>query len=235
MFGGGAVRRRNGAADAAGGTRPGDGPVSDAAVPGGVEAGDPPVVDGRVARREANRNAVLDAVIELFSEGDLEPAPDEVARRSGVSLRSVYRYYEDREALLRAAIDRRLESVRPLLVIHGIGRGPFDERLDAFVTARLRLYEEVAATARASRSLARTNPILREQVERTDTMLREQIDKQFRPELQALDARTRRARLDAADVLCQLEALDRLRAGRSLSPADTRRVITEGLRALLTT
>jgi AcrR family transcriptional regulator len=211
-----------------------DGLVSDTVAPVEAEPAEAPVVDGRVARREANRNAVLDAVIELFSEGNLEPAPEEVARRSGVSPRSVYRYYEDREALLRAAIDRRLEAVSPLLVIHGIGRGAFDERLEAFVTARLRLYEEVAATARASRSLGRSSPIIGEQVERTRTVLRAQLEKQFRPELQVLDGRARRARLDAADVLCQLEALDRLRVGRGLSPADTRRVLAEGLRALLT-
>lgn len=192
-----------------------------------------PVVDGRVARRETNRNAVLDAVIELFSEDNLEPAPEEVARRSGVSPRSVYRYYEDREALLRAAIDRRLEAVRPLLVIHRIGEGSFDERLDEFVDARLRLYREVAATARASRLMARTNPIVREQVELTRRVLREQLDKQFAPELRAFEAPVRRARVAAADVLCQLEALDHLSLHRGLSPADTRRALAEGLRALL--
>jgi AcrR family transcriptional regulator len=194
----------------------------------------PELVDGRVARREANRNAVLDAVIELFSEDNLEPAPEEVARRSGVSPRSVYRYYEDREALLRAAIDRRLEAVRPLLVIHAIGEGPFDHRLEAFVASRVRLYQEVAATARASRLLARTNPIAREQVELTRTILREQLEKQFRPEVQALDGRIRPARVEAADALCQLEALDHLRVARRLSPAVTRRTLVEALRALLT-
>jgi AcrR family transcriptional regulator len=192
-----------------------------------------PVVDGRVARRETNRNAVLDAVIELFSEDNLEPAPEEVARRSGVSPRSVYRYYEDREALLRAAIDRRLEAVRPLLVIHRIGEGTFDERVDEFVSARMRLYQEVSATARASRLLARTNPIVREQVELTRTVLREQLEKQFAPELRAFDAPVRRARVAAADVLCQLEALDHLRVHRGLSPAETRRALVEGLLTLL--
>jgi AcrR family transcriptional regulator len=190
-------------------------------------------MDGRIARREANRTAVLDAVLELFSEDNLEPAPEEVARRSGVSPRSVYRYYEDREALLRAAIDRRIEAVRPLLVIHAIGEGPFDHRLEAFVASRLRLYDEVAATARASRLLARANPIVREQVERLRTVLRGQLDTQFRPELQALDGGTRQARADAADALCQLEALDHLRLARRLSPAATRRTLVEALRALL--
>jgi len=73
--------------------------------------------DGRSARRDRNRLAVLDAVIELFSEGVLEPTPDDVAARVGLSARSVYRYFVDRDALLRAAIDRSFERVMPLYLI----------------------------------------------------------------------------------------------------------------------
>jgi AcrR family transcriptional regulator len=94
--------------------------------------------DGRTARRDRNRNAVLDAVLVLFAEGNLDPSPDEVARRSGVSLRSVYRYVTDRDDLVRSAIDRQQEKVRPLFAIDRVGEGSFAERVDAFVTARLR-------------------------------------------------------------------------------------------------
>ena len=48
--------------------------------------------------------AVLDAVHQLFVEGHHEPAAEEVAARSGVSLRSIYRYFPDREQLLVAAL-----------------------------------------------------------------------------------------------------------------------------------
>ena len=50
--------------------------------------------DGRLARRDRNRIAVLDAAIELFAEGVLDPTPDDVATRAGISARSVYRYFE---------------------------------------------------------------------------------------------------------------------------------------------
>lgn len=88
--------------------------------------------DGRSARRDRNRLAVLDAVIELFSEGVLEPTPDDVAARVGLSARSVYRYFVDRDALLRAAIDRSFERVMPLYLIHAIGEG---ESLDLLADA----------------------------------------------------------------------------------------------------
>ena len=78
-------------------------------------------VDGRTARRDRNRLAVLDAVLELFEEGNMNPGVHEVADRSGVSLRSVYRYFEDLDELITAAIDRHLERTRPLFVIERIG------------------------------------------------------------------------------------------------------------------
>ena len=42
----------------------------------GQERGEP---DGRKARRTRNREAVLDAVLELFGEGIVEPAAPDVA------------------------------------------------------------------------------------------------------------------------------------------------------------
>ncbi len=90
-------------------------------------------IDGRTARRDRNRVAVLDAVLELFTEGNLTPSPDDVARRSGVSLRSVYRYVADADDLIRAAIVRHQEKVAPLFVIADLGEGSFEHRLDAFV------------------------------------------------------------------------------------------------------
>ena len=189
--------------------------------------------DGRMARRDRNRVAVLDAVIELFSEGNLDPTPEAVAQRVGLSPRSVYRYFDDRDALMRAAIDRHLESVWGLYLIHAIGEGDLDGRITRFVDGRLRLYEAIAATARASRMRAAANEIVRDQVELTRRALREQIEKHFGPELEALDPRRRRARIAAVDALCELESLDHYRIHRGFSSGETRNLLVDALHALL--
>jgi AcrR family transcriptional regulator len=194
---------------------------------------EPVPIDGRAARRDRNREAVLDAVIEMFTEGDLDPGPDAVALRVGLSARSVYRYFEDRGELLRAAIERQQQRVLPLYLIHAIGEGELGDRIERFVTARVRLYEAIAATARASRARAVVNDIMREQVEETRRLLREQVDKHFAPELAALDARGRRATSGAIDTLCQLDALDHLRVHRGFSSKETSTVLTDALEALL--
>ncbi len=189
--------------------------------------------DGRTARRDRNKDAVLDAVVELFTEDNLDPGPDQVARRVGLSSRSVYRYFEDREALVRAAIDRHLEKVRPLSLIHAIGKGPLEARIERFVEARIRLHDAIGATARASRRRAPSDPIIAAQVRRTRRLLAEQVEMHFEPELRALPPTMRRSTTAACDTLCQLEALDHLRLHLGLSLADTRRVMGVALRSLL--
>lgn len=203
-------------------------------MPGEVGRNDDLDVDGRTARRDRNRIAVLDAVLELFAEGDLSPNAETVARRSGVSLRSVYRYVADGEDLARAAIERHLERVGHLFSIHAIGEGSFDERLERFVTARLRLHEAIAPTARASRLRAPTSETIREQLEAGRRALREQIDRHFAPELDRLEPRARRAALAAADVLTQNEGLDHYRVHRGFSSGETHELLAASLTRLLT-
>ena len=135
--------------------------------------------DGRTARRDRNRLAAIDAVLELFSEGELTPTPEQVADRSGVSLRSVYRYFANRADLIRAAVDRHLERVQPLFVIDAIGEGAFDARVETFVEARMRGYEAIAATARASRLRAPSNDVIREQLDRARHLYRAQLEHHF--------------------------------------------------------
>jgi AcrR family transcriptional regulator len=206
-------------------------PAAPADVSGATSAAEP--VDGRLARRDRNRTAVLDAIIDLFTEGDLDPSPERVARRAGISPRSVYRYFDDREELLRAAISHHLERVLPLYHFPRIGEGPLDARVPAFVAHRLRLYETIAAASRGTRRRAATDEVVREQLEWTRRGLREQVEKQFAPELDTMPARTRRARVAALDALCELEALDHYRVHRGFSTRETETLLTDAVRALL--
>jgi AcrR family transcriptional regulator len=183
--------------------------------------GAPTETDGRTARRERNHEAVLDAVLTLFREDNLQPTPEDVAARSGVSLRSVYRYYSDRAELLRAAMARHLEIVGPHFEIAALGEGTLDERIDRFLAARIDLYEVVAPTARAARALAPQNPVIRERFDRARILLHEQLKTQFRPELVRLPAQERKAVTSALDALTQLEALDHYRVHGGFSTRDT--------------
>ncbi len=190
-------------------------------------------IDGRTARKDRNRTAVLDAVLELFSEDNLDPSPDDVARRSGVSLRSVYRYVADADDLIRAAIERHAEKSHALSIIQEVGQGSFDVRLERFLDARMRLYEAVAATARASRLRAPTSVLIRDQLDNGRRQLRDQVERQFAHELDCLEPRVRRAVLVAADSLTQMETIDLYRHQRRFSLSETREMLDVAIRLLL--
>ncbi len=190
-------------------------------------------VDGRTARRDRGMNQVLDAVIELFTQGNLEPTPEEVATLAGVSGRTVYRYFEDRTALVHAAIDRHFEQIAPLTVISQLGEGSLDERIDRLVSARIRLFDAAASAYRAASAKALTDPILADRLDFTRAALREQVELQFCNELDALDPSIRATRIAAIELLAAFDSLDALRTTRGLSTRETHALLTDALGALL--
>lgn len=232
-------------------------------VPPDVESGAPPVdatpADGRVARRERNINAVLDVVLEMFAEESLFPTMEQAAARSGLSLRSLYRYFADPGELLEATIRRNRERTVPLTRLHAIGTGPLDARIDDFVAMRLRLYDAVAPEYRATLAHAHRLPRISEQLATARDEMCRQFKLQFAPELEArtpdsgTDApesapRSPRPETDtptsgtaadgdtvltAGDLLTQLDSIDYLRRHRGLSAAETKAILASTLTTLL--
>lgn len=194
----------------------------------------PPSIDGRTARRDRNSEAVLDAVNDLFIEGNFAPAVEQVAARSGVSLRSVYRYFEDADALLRSAIERRLALVEPLFVLPDIGQGPLEERITRLVNHRLVLHEKLGPAVRAALLRTPHAPLLAEHVHRRRQLLTKQVEQHFAPEVKALGRKSRgNALVACVDTLCEFESVEHLRFQRGLSVARTRRTLVAGISALL--
>ena len=177
----------------------------------GQERGEP---DGRKARRTRNREAVLDAVLELFGEGIVEPAAPDVAARSGVSLRSVYRYFDDRSALMLAAIDRSLERARPIFAINDLGQGSLDERIARLTHSRMQMFEVFAPMMRAAMRQGADHPIIKANYERNVAALRSQVADMFAPEL--ADATSPRTVLNALDVVFNVHTYEALRSVQGL-------------------
>ncbi len=190
-------------------------------------------VDGRAVRRVRNIDAVLETVVEMFTEGELFPTVEQVSKRSGLSVRSIYRYFADSAQLQDAAITRHRERSIPLARLPSIGDGPLDDRIDDFVAMRLRLYEAVGATYRATVHGATHQPRLRDELARNRNDFRVQFERQFAPELAARRGADRDALVAAGDVLTQLDSIDLLRRHRQLSVAETTTTLQAGLRALL--
>lgn len=190
-------------------------------------------VDGRSARRSRNRELVLDAVLELFTQGNFHPTPEEVAAASGVSLRSVYRYVDSRDNLLQAAMERHLEKTAHMWALDTSLKGPLADRVERFVEHRLRLHEAVGMSNRASRTFAQRDSTVAERLQQARRLLRRQVERQFSGELSALSASRRRAVLASLDSLTQLEGLDSLMIQQGLSMREARETLTFVITVLL--
>ena len=190
-------------------------------------------LDGRVARRQRNIDAVIDVVLEMFAEEAMFPTIEQAAKRSGLSLRSLYRYFADAGELLEATIKRSDARSAELSRLHSIGEGPLDERIEAFVAMRLRVHEVVGPVFRATLANASRHPRVSAEREKNRNSMRQQFELQFAPELAVRPPADRDALLAAGDLLTQLEAVDYLRRHRELSIAATQEALASGLRALL--
>jgi AcrR family transcriptional regulator len=190
-------------------------------------------LDGRRARRGRNREAVVDALLELFREGELNPSVAMVAERSGISLRSVFRYFDDLDEMGRIAIQRHLDEVGYLFDLPKLGEGSRADRIAALVTQRASLYERVAPVVRAAMLRAPFQPVIAEGLAARRALMRDQLQRQFAPELAALPAAETVLIVGAADAFASFEVLELLRLDQKLSAADAVAVIRTSLDRLL--
>lgn len=85
--------------------------------------------------RETVRGAILDAAEELIARHGLHDAAlVQIARRAGVAVGTLYNYFTDRDALIRALFETRRASFRPLLL------AAIDARRDLAFEPRLRQF-----------------------------------------------------------------------------------------------
>jgi AcrR family transcriptional regulator len=72
-----------------------------------------PPTAARPLRRDAERNRrrILTAAADAFAEGGLAVSMDEIARRAGVGVGTVYRRFPDKELLIEALFDQRVDEL----------------------------------------------------------------------------------------------------------------------------
>jgi len=172
-------------------------------------------------------------VLEMFAEDMMFPSIEQASKRSGLSLRSLYRYFADPGELVEAAIKRSQAQAAELTHLAHIGQGPFTERLDAFVSMRVRLYEVNGSMFRATIHNAANHPRVRDELNTNRRLLREQFELQFGPELASMSPRERSSAVEAGNVLTQIDSIDLLRRIRTLTVAETDAVLRDALTALL--
>jgi AcrR family transcriptional regulator len=190
-------------------------------------------LDGRAERRERNRASVVEALLDLYREGHLAPSAELIARTAGVSPRSLFRYFDDVDALVREAVAQQQARLSPMLVVAIDPALAFDRRVADLIALRLDLYDAMGSVARVARAIAAQQPRVATELGRIRAVLREQVAAAFAPELAAKREPARGRALAAADVLASWESFDLLRSDQGLAPSEAAAAVSAGLTAVL--
>ncbi|HEY8513967.1 MAG TPA: TetR/AcrR family transcriptional regulator [Candidatus Binatia bacterium] len=189
-------------------------------------------LDGRLARSERSRRAVVTALLDLLEGGNVRPTAAQIAQRAGVSLRSVFQHFESIETLFAAAADLQMERLAPLLVPTPAS-GELGERIAMLVARRSRLLEAITPVRRAS---LRVEPFSKEvstRLEAARARARAEVERVFAQELDARPAAQRRELAAALGAAASWSVWENLRRHQGLSVERARKVMTLMLTALL--
>lgn len=117
-------------------------------------------VDGRAERSRRTRAAIVAAHMELLGTGLMAPTAERIAESAGISVRSLWLHFPDKEALFEATAQRvyaelgpHLLQVEPTMDVR--------QRIDLFVRDRVAYLEALEPFARASEPREATSPALR--------------------------------------------------------------------------
>jgi TetR/AcrR family transcriptional regulator, regulator of autoinduction and epiphytic fitness len=188
--------------------------------------------DGRAARSHRTRRAILDAMRALHAEGDLRPTVPRIAARAGVSLRTVWQQFADREALLIEAVKRDREIQRSLVTRIDQDQ-PLAARVEAFVAQRARVLEEMTPTWRAARVHLPFSDQLTRDRSRRNAASKAEVESVFAEELSQLPGQQRERLVDALHAISLWSYWETLRTDLELSPLGAREILISTFGALL--
>jgi hypothetical protein len=80
-----------------------------------VSADDQDGVDGRLLRGERSRQQIVDALFKLIRGGEMNPGAAQVAEAAKVSLRTVFRHFEEMDSLRMEMTAQMEAEIRPIL------------------------------------------------------------------------------------------------------------------------
>jgi TetR/AcrR family transcriptional regulator of autoinduction and epiphytic fitness len=125
-----------------------------------LEPPHPPAVDGRRARGERTRAALITAFIQLMEDGEIKPTGAQIAARAGTSIRALWANFSDLETLydVTGRVLFARADARKVLIPADL---PLTERIERFCADRAAACERIAPFAKATRLREAESPALR--------------------------------------------------------------------------
>jgi AcrR family transcriptional regulator len=183
--------------------------------------------DGRSVRGRDNRRRIVEAMMRLVGAGDVSPSAQDVARVAKTGLRTVFRHFEDMDALYGEMAALKQAEMQPLIEAPIEGRNSA-ERIVALAGRRAAIFESMLPFKSAA-DLRR--PWSRFLQRRHEALVKWQRELMIRalPEIARLDATDR----EALDLVFSYESWRRLRVDQDLTVEGARDVVIRAARSLL--
>jgi TetR/AcrR family transcriptional regulator, regulator of autoinduction and epiphytic fitness len=188
--------------------------------------------DGRTVRAERTRQALVDSLLALLDGGHKTPTAAQIAERAGVSERSVFQHFPDREALFEAVAREQYDRVMPTLRPIDTSL-PLGERIEQFTEQRARLYEQIGGVRRAAVLIEHESSSVAGWLATARQAKAAEVERVFRRELDAIPADEREPLRAALVALCAWGVWDTWRTHQRLSVARSRAAMRAGIAALL--
>jgi TetR/AcrR family transcriptional regulator, regulator of autoinduction and epiphytic fitness len=188
--------------------------------------------DGRTVRAERTRRALVDALLSLLDEGMLRPTAEQIAARAGVSERSLFQHFRDREQLFEAVARQQYERVMPTLQPVDASL-PLAERIERFTEQRAQLYELIGGVRRAALLIEHESPSVAGWLDTARRAKAAEVERVFRRELDAFPADERDPRRAALVALCAWPAWESWRTHQRLGVARSRAAMSAAIATLL--
>ncbi len=160
--------------------------------------------DGRQLRSIRSREKIVDALLQLMRDGVFMPTAQQVADTAEVSIRSVFRHFEDMDTLY-AEINAVIHPTSVKNFEEQITEGSLHKRLESAVAARCKNWRQQRNLMRATLMLRWRSTYMAELNERNQHLLRKDFLRVV-PELADLDEQSQHIVLASTDF----EFYDRL-------------------------
>tara|TARA_B100001093_G_C26836731_1_gene1018667 strand:+ start:2210 stop:2785 length:576 start_codon:yes stop_codon:yes gene_type:complete len=133
-------------------------------------------VDGRILRSHKSQNIILDAIIKLINNGNYYPTAEEVAKESGIAIRTVFRQFDDMESLLMKvdeSINNKLLNDEKIIKLDL----PLFNRLELIIEERLYYYDKYENIMIATITQLPKYKILQKKYPKYQKLLRKRTEK----------------------------------------------------------
>ena len=187
----------------------------------------PEVIDGRTMRSRRSRQRILDAIVQLWTEGIVEPTAEKVAKAAGVTNRTVFRHFADMESLYREIILDIHDQVDPLRVEYDADI-PWRRQFDLLVLRRTGIFEKLMPLLVSSQALRYRSGAIAADVKQNVKRMRKTL-RQVLPDYLLSNPVT----FAAIEVMLSWEVWVRLRRDQGLSARRALAVIQNAMAPML--